>query len=122
MWRRTWSMWQRLPKSVVSDASITFIRGVGGTRGWCCRVIGRVFGAHPGGLLEPGDVSLECLAPVRGQPEPGPRSAADGPFPDFDVASVFQEPRLLGQHRVTDPRGVAQRGELDLAEGSEALS
>src|SRR5215831_15455963 len=104
---------QRPPKSVVSDASTTFIRRVDGARGWCCRVIGRVFGAHPGGLLEPGDVSLKRFAPIRGQPEPGPRPAADRPFPDFDVASVFQEPRLLREHRVTDPRGVAQRGELD---------
>lgn len=59
----------------VSDASTTFIRRVGGA--WCCRVIRRVFGAHPGGLLKPGDVSLERFAPVRGQPEPGPRPAAD---------------------------------------------
>jgi hypothetical protein len=91
----------------------SFIRRVDGGRGWCCRVIGCVFGAHPGGLLKPGDVSLERFASRRGQPEPGPRSAADRPFPDFDVASVFQEARLLRQHRVTDPRGVAQRGELD---------
>src|SRR6516162_94408 len=101
------------PKSVVSDASGTFVRRVDGARGWCRRVIGRDFGAHPGGLLQPGDVSLERCAPVRGQPEPGPRPTADRPFPDFDVASLFQEPRLLRQHRVTDPRGVAQRRELD---------
>src|SRR5215471_11841456 len=98
----TWSVWQRPPKGVVSDASATFIRRVDGARRWCCYVIGRVFGAHPGGLLEPGDVSLERFAPVRGQPEPGPRPAADRPFPDFDVAGVFQDPRVLREHRVAD--------------------
>ena len=38
------------PKSVVSDASGTFVRRVDGARGWCRRVIGRDFGAHPGAV------------------------------------------------------------------------
>jgi hypothetical protein len=57
---------QRPPKGVVSGASAAFIGRVDGAGGWCCRVIGRVFWAHLGGLLEPGDVSLERFAPVRG--------------------------------------------------------
>src|SRR6202035_3729124 len=98
-----WSVWLRPPQGVVSDVSTTFIRGVDCARGWCRRVIGRVFGADPGGLLEPGDVSVERFAPVRGQPEPGARPTADRAFPDFEVAGVCQDPRLLREHRVADP-------------------
>lgn len=48
-----------------------------------------------------------------GEAEPGAGPAADRPFAYFEVVDVFEHAGVVRQHRVADPGGVAQCGELD---------
>src|SRR4051812_28213386 len=64
-------------------------------------------------------VRLERLAPLRREPQPGPRPAADRALADADVAGLLERPRVLAQLRIADAYRVADGRELALVDARE---